>query len=324
MIGYLQKLAWRIVGCLLALSLIACSRVVLPLSPSASNGARDGARLPENASPEGLNLREPSERLSGSNSWMARDAQEQNLLYVSDNQTVNVFSYPQGTLEGVLRGLHQATGTCVDKRGNVFIVSLSTGEVIEYAHGDTKREATLKIPTGDPIGCAVDASTGDLAVAGHGSGSSGAVFVFKDARGRPTAYQDSRVYQFYFCGYDSKGNLFADGLTAPGSRNFALAELRHGKTAFTSIAANQYVQFPGGVQWDGKHLAVGDQFTHIYEFAISGSHGTLAGTTGLGSDAEYVKQFWIQRGNDYRTQRIYPEASAEGVQRSLLCLSSRR
>jgi hypothetical protein len=44
----------------------------------------------------------------------------------------------------------------------------------------------------------------------------------------------------------------------------------------------------------GKHPAIGNQNTEIYEFAISGSKATSAGTTALGGDAMYVKQFWIQ------------------------------
>lgn len=57
---------------------------------------------------------------------------------------------------------------------------------------------------------------------------------------------------------------------------------------------DRYITFPGGVQWDGKHLAIGNQFTNIYEFAISGHRATSVGTTQLGRDAMYVKQFWIQ------------------------------
>ncbi|MGA9944115.1 MAG: hypothetical protein WBE79_14460 [Candidatus Cybelea sp.] len=41
-------------------------------------------------------------------------------------------------------------------------------------------------------------------------------------------------------------------------------------------------------------MAVGDQFTHIYEFAISGTRGTSVWATNLGSGAMYVKQTWIQ------------------------------
>jgi hypothetical protein len=61
-----------------------------------------------------------------------------------------------------------------------------------------------------------------------------------------------------------------------------------------TITVDQYIVFPGGVQWDGKHLAIGNQNTTIYEFVISGNKATSVGTTQLGGDVMYVKQFWIQ------------------------------
>jgi hypothetical protein len=225
---------------------------------------------------------------------MSPDAASQDLLYVSDNQVVTAYSYPQGKLEGKLKGFYLATGACADAAGNVFIVNSGTGKIFEYAHGGTKRVATLSSPTRGPVGCAVEQTSGNLAVGSQGFGSNGTVAIFKNARGQPKTYEDSAFDQFFFCGYDTKGNLFADGLSAPGSGNFALAELRRGEANFTNIAVDQYIRFPGGVQWDGKHVAIGDQFAHVYEFAIRGSHGIMVRAINFGSGAENVKQFWIQ------------------------------
>ena len=99
--------------------------------------------------------------------------------------------------------------------------------------------------------------------------------------------------EVYFAGYDSKGNLFVDGFNS--NRAFALVELPKGSNSFESISLNQTIEFPGGVQWDGKHLAVEDQLTgNIYQFAISGSNGTLEGTTPLEGAGDAVA-FWIQK-----------------------------
>ena len=212
-------------------------------------------------------------------SWMSSHAASQNLLYVSEVRTVAVYSYPQLKLEGTLRHFYIASGMCVDKGGDVFVVDGGYGKIFEYAHGGTKRLVTLDSPTKGPVGCSIDPTTGDLAVGSQGFGTEATVAIYKNARGKPVTYTDSAFDQFFFCGYDNKGNLFADGLTAPGSGNFALAELPQGKTALTTITVDQYVIFPGGVQWDGKHLAIGNQFTDIYEFAISGHHATTVGTT---------------------------------------------
>jgi hypothetical protein len=135
---------------------------------------------------------------------------------------------------------------------------------------------------------------GNLAVGNQGSGS-GVVAVFQNARGKPTTYEDTSFYQFYFCGYDDKGNLFADGLTGPASGDVGVAELAKGKTELTNLKVSQYITWPGGVQWDGKHIAVGDQATpFIYQFAIRGTRTTEVGTTRMRSGARNVAQFWIQ------------------------------
>ncbi len=65
------------------------------------------------------------ERTAFAPSWMAADAQRRDLLYVSDlyNDHVNVYSYPQGKLEGVLTGFQAVHYECVDSAGNVFIAN---------------------------------------------------------------------------------------------------------------------------------------------------------------------------------------------------------
>ena len=107
---------------------------------------------------------------------------------------------------------------------------------------------------------------------------------------------DSVFDQFYFCGYDGNGNLFVDGLTGSGgSGDFGLAELAKGKSVLTNLIVSQYISWPGGVQWDGKYIAIGDQNNPVlYQLAISGEYANVAGETHMGSGARSVKQFWIQ------------------------------
>jgi hypothetical protein len=230
-------------------------------------------------------------------SWMAPDAAGQDLLYVTDVRTVTVYSYPQGKYEGTLRHFYIAQGECVDKKGDIFIADLGYYKVFEYAHGGTKRIATLDAAGPDPSGCAVDPTTGDLAVASLGFsdyGQNAFVAIYKNARGKPTTYQSSTFYQYWFCGYDNKGNLFVDGLSAPGTGHFALAKLPKGGSALKEVTPDQYIGWPGGVQWDGKHVAIGDQITPvIYQFSMHGSKAAKVGTTALGSGAYNVVQFFI-------------------------------
>jgi hypothetical protein len=97
-----------------------------------------------------------------SGSWMAPGAASQDLLYVTDLNTVEVFTYPRGKYQGTLRGFEFAIGICSDANGNVYATDEGYDRVSEYAHGSTKRLRT--IPTGQSFGCSVDRTTGNLAI----------------------------------------------------------------------------------------------------------------------------------------------------------------
>ncbi|MGA7246863.1 MAG: hypothetical protein WBW89_03815 [Candidatus Cybelea sp.] len=77
-----------------------------------------------------------------------------------------------------------------------------------------------------------------------------------------------------------------------------IAELPKGSTSFTnaSVAAWLGSWDLGGVQWDGKYLAVGDKGKTIYRFSIKNGQATKVGKTKLGG-AGKVYQFWID-GSD--------------------------
>jgi hypothetical protein len=78
-------------------------------------------------------------------------------------------------------------GACADANGDVFIVeSLS---INEYAHGGTQPIATLSDPSGYGFGCAVDPTTGNLAVVNDGSRYiSTDVLIYHNASGEPVGY----------------------------------------------------------------------------------------------------------------------------------------
>lgn len=118
-----------------------------------------------------------------SSSWMAPDVQTQDLLYVTNTKTVTVYSYPKGKLEGTLRVGYLPHGECVDKKGDVFVTNLDNAQIVEYAHGGKKPILVLHSPSSDPAGCAIDPTTGDLAVSSLGFGPYGSVAIYKRARG---------------------------------------------------------------------------------------------------------------------------------------------
>jgi DNA-binding beta-propeller fold protein YncE len=225
------------------------------------------------------------------------EAASQALLYVSDTITsdVYVFSYPKAKLMQTLTGFTDPAGECVDKNGDVFVANTGRNNIIEYAHGGMSPKATLSDPGYFPVGCAVDPKTGNLAVTNVSPSSSAAgnVVVYLHAKGQPTGnYEDAAMPGPLLCGYDDGGNLFVDGTGQSGA--FAFAELRSGAKKLANVTLNQHIGNPGGVQWDGSHVAVGDQTTNtVYQFDVAGKTGKMVGSTQLGG-ATQVFQFWVQ------------------------------
>lgn len=204
-------------------------------------------------------------------SWMLPDAKSENLLYVATGDNVYVLSYPHGKLVGSL-GI-AGNNLCSDRQGDVFIPTAGY-EVVEYAHGGSSPIETLN--DGDiPLGCAVDPTTGNLAVTNEASGA-GEVAIFPDSKAPSTWYRDPEIYTYGLCGYDAKGNLFVDG---SGSGNF-LAELPHGQSTFRNYALNGSFDVFGSVQWDGRHMTLSNPTTdQIYRLKLGKSSLEVVGTT---------------------------------------------
>jgi hypothetical protein len=236
-------------------------------------------------------------RSEAGRSWMSPDAKGKDLVYVTDESAndVDVFSYPRLKHEGTLTGFDGPFGECVDGHGDVFIANDDATQIFEYAHGGTSPIATLNDPGYYPRGCSIDPTTGNLAVVNIASTSlgQGNIAIYTNATGTPSAYySDTNIYYPYAAGYDNSGNLYIDGEN-DGSTAFAFGELPSGAKTITDVSLNQSIAIPGAVQWDGKYVAIGDEYSYIYQFSIQGTKGTLAGTTtlnGTGRNSEY----WIE------------------------------
>jgi hypothetical protein len=218
------------------------------------------------------------------------------LLYVSEPAAndVLVYSYPGLRLKGKLTGLSRPEGLCVDEgTGNVWIVEAAFADkIVEYAHGGIKPIRTLKADAATFLqSCAVDPGTGNLAVVNSVTGDDpGSLLMYRNAHGSPTSYSSRKLFFYDFAGYDAKGNVFVD---AGGGRSFRLAELPAGGTKLILVPLKApKVRFPGGVQYDGANLAIGDEKKGVI-YQISG--GTVVGTTRL-QGACFVQQFFIDGG----------------------------
>jgi hypothetical protein len=217
-----------------------------------------------------------------SGSWMSPGANSGDLLYVSDagSKVVNVYSYPRGTKVGQLTGFESPQGLCVDRAGDVFVtnsVASGSSNILEFAHGGKTPIRTLSNPGMAPSGCAVNLTTGDLAVTnycplyqgGCGSGN-GDLIIYRKGSEPPKRHSRFSVRDFSFCGYDSAGNLYADGYDRRAS--FTLVELPKGAKNLVRIrihfSSSNGILYPGAVQWDGKLLAIGEQQVEFFNASV--------------------------------------------------------
>jgi hypothetical protein len=243
---------------------------------------------------------------AGGRSWMLAEANSRDLIYVANiNSGVTVYTYPRGELIGNLQGFKRPNGLCVDRKGNIFVANFGGGTIVEYAHGGKSPIETLR-DDGTPNGCAIDPTTGDLAVTNWCDGpvgscySSGTVLIYKKARGAPKAFTDSFTTQMDYCTYDKAGNLFVDG--SDGFYSTGFAELPKGSRTFEKLALalpKGAEKYPGGLQWnDGLLAFTASDDNAIYEYKIDGAQGTRVHITQLkGVEKGYgTNQFWVFGG----------------------------
>jgi len=216
-------------------------------------------------------------------SWMAPEAKKSDLAYISNfySSTILTFTYPGGKYVGSILG-DDPQGECTSKtsNGNWWVVESGSDEILEYAHGGTAPLKTLSEDVGEPAGCTVDPTTGNLVVTILGTGY---VLVFTGGSGSGTTLSDS-LSSTYFAAYDDKGDLFVDGITQ--SDTYGVVELRKGGSSFEPITLHPNVQ--GSMQWHENYLAVGAS-GGIYHFAIRGTRGKEIGVTPLCCEVS----FWI-------------------------------
>jgi hypothetical protein len=222
-------------------------------------------------------------------SWIAPEAKKTDLAYIAGYYNeVSAFTYPGLTYVYSISGVN-AQGLCAAKSGNWWAVASGADEVLEYAHGGSTPLKTLSEDVGEAAACTVDPTTGDLAITILGAGE---VVVFAGGSGSGTTVADG-LSSSYFDGYDNQGDLFVDGITS--SDAYGVVELPKGRSTVENVTLSRSLEFPGGIQWHDKYLAVGDQEAHvIYHFAIHGTNAKEIGATELGGSSDVVA-FYIQK-----------------------------
>jgi hypothetical protein len=191
-------------------------------------------------------------------SWMLPNAKNGDLLYVSSLNKVTVYAYPSHKVVGELTGFEYATGLCSDQSGDVWVADSRESQISEYAHAGTKPIARLS-DENEPVACAVDPRSGNLAVANY----TDKVSVYPPGSDNPTIYTAPDFDSMEFCTYDGSGNLFVDGYegTHAGLAHPAILKLLYGETRLQrfKLVGRRPVSLrsAGGLRWDGASLVVG-------------------------------------------------------------------
>jgi hypothetical protein len=210
----------------------------------------------------------------------------------------SIFDYPKSTkmigqIEGA--GGQGCTNVLYGYGNKIFWNAGRTNDVMTEYQVPSKQIKTLPVNYDYTSSCAMN-TNGDLAVGvilSDTFGAGGQEVIYKNATGKGKVY-NTPLYKAYFAGYDTKGNLFADGENT--NYGFQLVELAKGKSKAVTIATSNTPEFPGSVQWDGTYMTVFDQLTsQAYQYTISGTKATLKNTITF-SGASDCAQTWIVPG----------------------------
>jgi hypothetical protein len=150
----------------------------------------------------------------------ALKATSSDLLYVANKRAsdgVSVLTFPQGTLVATIKHIGRVQGICSDTSGNVWMTTFVKGSdplhLYKFRHGGTK-PVEARIIHRSAHGCAVDPTTGNLALISYGGSSDGEVQIWRGARkGKPAVYFIG--FGPAACAYDDNG---ASSSTASAGR----------------------------------------------------------------------------------------------------------
>ncbi len=223
--------------------------------------------------------------LGAAHSWMRPGSKQGPLIYSNGSlSAVLIFDF-SGDLVGELGGLDEPTGLCSDATGDVYVTDMDLQLIYKYPAGGTLPVDIYDDRGNLPIACAVDPTTGSLAVINEGTeGTNGDVAIYPPGNdSNPAVYATPNLSIYSFGGYDPSGNLYVDGTGA--KQSFQLAVLEKGSGGLVPVPVsglNNKKHRVAGVLWDGTYVAVGDALAGaVYRLAVAGGSAKVVQTVRL-------------------------------------------
>lgn len=234
----------------------------------------------------------------------------QDLLFVSNsNGLVNIYHFWQHTLAGVLTNFTKPMGMCVDNARNVYIADYGAETIVEYTHGGALVRTINDAPYA-PYGCAVDSTTGNLAVANYDTpatysynNNSGSIEIYKHAKGKPVTY-GVKTGKFTTLSYDDSGDLLASGLNSYYYGFYYTTFFdylpKHGTQLLSMTLPNSQFRTsdygwpaPQSINYDGKYWVVTAENTmYRYSIGVKAVEIDYQALTGASGD---VGEIWFYR-----------------------------
>jgi hypothetical protein len=237
-------------------------------------------------------------------SWMHPLSAKSSLAYVADAYGfVDVFNQKTGTLEGQIATTYgQLAGIYVDKHHNVWVPSIGTSSIYEFARGGTTPIATLSDTAGVPYDITI-CPNGTRFVSNyqsndpparqnaHPDAARGSVEVFPPGATTPKRYlqyPDQLVGEFITC--DKQNNVFTTLFY--GASQSAVIEYAKGRGNGVMLPIS--LAYVGGIKAeDNGDILVGDQAGHfIAEYTEAGAPTGLSIDTSAEGD---VLQFAVNK-----------------------------
>jgi hypothetical protein len=239
-------------------------------------------------------------------------------IFVSDavGNVVNIYT-TAGKQIGQLTGFSQPQGLAADKKGNLYVADTNNSQILVFAPPYTKAPKKLADPGYFPAGVAV-VTIANVTYVGVSNICSapncgqGGFIIYKNGKAQKPILS-SLISRVYFCGFDAKGNLYADGQDS----NFAtvIGELPKGSKTFKVLTTGNAISFPGGVQVTTKgKIAIDDQNAasiYTYNPPKGGSLGSPIATTALSGSGDTVTYAFTSTDKDLWTADAANAASYE-------------
>jgi len=242
-------------------------------------------------------------------------------IFVSDaaNNVVNIYN-TSGKQLAQLTGFSQPQGLATDLKGNLYVADTNNSQILVFKPPYNKAPKKLADPGYFPAGVAVltigtTTYVGVSNICSAPNCTQGGFMVFKNGKSKG-AFQSSSIYRVYFCGFDAKGNLYADGFDSNGNQAYGeIAGAIKNKQTYTGSTVGNSIVFPGGVQVNLKgKIGIDDQSgaaLYTYNPPKGGTFGSPIATTPLTGAGDTVTYAFTSNDKDVWTADAANGASYE-------------